>query len=162
MTIDRHWDSSEQVDFGALPIVKSAVEKLQPGLGQAATVLEEWDCVGLLFDVQQAAALLSLFWPEFVVRDGLVFLKQMNPKSFSTGVLNGLNTVQAQRSANHVYVFDSLSNRDGVGSEIFSFVGDALAQAWQAKVDREFPELKVTVNIFDDEYGPALELWQEM
>ena len=87
MTIDRHWDSPERVDFGALPFVKSAVEKLQPVLGRAATVLEEWHCVALFFDVQQAAALLSLFWPEFVVRDGLVFLKQVNPKDFGSNAI---------------------------------------------------------------------------
>ena len=162
MTLDRHWDVPERVNFGNLPFVRSAIGKLQPGAGQKATVLEEWDCVALLFDVQQVAALLSLFWPEFVVRDGLVFLKQMNPNGFSTEVLNGLTKVQAQRSANHVYLFDSLSNRDGAEYEIFSFVGDVLAHAWKAKVDLEFPELSVIVNVFDDEYGPALEMWQEM
>ncbi|MGH7511174.1 MAG: hypothetical protein ACREMZ_17175 [Gemmatimonadales bacterium] len=134
--------------------------------------LEGWIKAGEEFDprtfllatvtVGEAAAMSTLFWPEFVeYRDG-VFLKFLFERS---GVDVWFDELKGDRSAvegvvNHVHLWDVFAPRSEVEYAVLGDVVPRLAAMWRAALKVSFPKREFVVSVVDpsEDYGPTISI----
>ena len=131
--------------------------------GDAGVTALDWLYTFAQSDVTTAYALL--FWPEFIVLEGYVFRSD-----FSEEILrgweqqDGITRSQIEASANYLSVSDLFSNASEEESPLLErridFLGRVLAQTYEAKLAKDFPDRHFTVSLFDDEDELTLTFFQ--
>ena len=146
------------------------VERLIPELskwngGDGIDLLSWVGCVGRL---DHAIAYAAWFWPDFVMYDGCLFLQQMpDPGTYSDWMkaCDGDRT-RMESVMNHRHLADMF------GDETFEptraaveHLGRVLADMWQCKLRRDFPELRARVTLAGldagDEWDPEITVYLE-
>jgi hypothetical protein len=96
----------------------------------------------------QAARQVSLhLWPDFVEREGSVFLATVAPSSLP----DGLDRTGGEAFANHVHVLDlfgpgcNLVREGHPDFRVACEIGKVMAQTWFAKLTRDFPQYRFRV-----------------
>ena len=94
----------------------------------------------------------KLFWPDFKVLDGLVYLSELfEPERYRNLLGEGRNSTEVQYWMNLLEVtglFDELSTGDAM------FIAEALATNWNSKMAAEFGSVMTLARaIRDDETG---------
>lgn len=99
--------------------------------------------------MHQAAAFATLFWPEFLVHDDRIFLKERFSSAQYAALLDqGLSGSEAQALMNHVHIDDLLGyNDDAADLETATHLAEVLAQAWAAKIQLDYPGSAARVEI---------------
>lgn len=134
--------------------------------------LEGWMRPGEEFDprtfllatvtVGEAAAISTLFWPEFVeYRDG-VFLKFLFEQR---GVDIWVDELKGDMSAvesvvNHVHLWDVFAPKSEVEYAVLAELAPRLAAMWRAALNSSFPAREFVVSVTDasEDYGPTLSI----
>jgi hypothetical protein len=153
----------EVMRFPELPIIADFGGSLRSADGSPAPPLSAWEFLNFKSGLQVAIAYSSLFWPEFIVHDGLVFLShKFSIDSFDRAIANGLSASASQASLNHVHVWDLFTFCDEQFSQPFAnYLAQVLQASWAAKLASDFPMLGVTVALVDGGYGPELIVRQD-
>jgi hypothetical protein len=100
-----------------------------------------------------AIGYLSLFWPEFVEYDGMVFRgEEVDEASLLSwlATTNG-NKQSVEATLNHHHVLDIQHPglwRDATEAQI-KFIGQTLKEMWSAKLARDFPTKKFLVELVE-------------
>jgi hypothetical protein len=96
-------------------------------------------------------AFSNLFWPEFFVYDDCIFREDISKKNY----LEWRNSTNGNKTAiesvlNHLHIIDLFPNVDTtVTIDQIVFIGKKLKDMWQAKLNLDFPDRKITV-VFDE------------
>lgn len=97
-----------------------------------------------------AIAYSRIFWPEFVVEEGCVFLAGFDPESFErvSEAVNG-DKQSTEEWLNRTELLDlflgHLNQGEVVTAGVLEYLGNTLAQTWEAKLRMEFPEVDPVV-----------------
>jgi hypothetical protein len=153
----REW-SVKAMNIQQLPIITAFGNTLRSSDGLPATPLSAWEFLNFKSGLQFAVAYSSLFWPEFTLHNGLVFISEkFSVASFDAAVSSGLGFSAVQDLLNHVHVWDLFDFCEEQFSEPFAqYLAHVLQSAWSAKLVQDFPGLPVTVTLLDQSYGPEL------
>ncbi|HEV2614380.1 MAG TPA: hypothetical protein VGV92_06695 [Gammaproteobacteria bacterium] len=105
-------------------------------------------------------AFLELYWPSFVQHEGHIFLKE----TFSAEKFEGLKSQNENIGYwMNLVTIDPYFENDEDQEEKAAHLSKKLVDLWQAKLDKEYPELKFTVATLEDkemgDYG--LTFYQE-
>jgi len=125
-----------------------------------------WNWLSIASDIAVAAAFGKLFWPDFVVHEGGIFLREI----FSEETYNewkaqpGITTRDIERVMNHVHIYDLFMNSKGRMPDegaVF-YLAALLAKLWSLRAAEEFGHDRVVVELVDEEAaeGPILILSQ--
>jgi hypothetical protein len=94
----------------------------------------------------------TLFWPDFVLYDDCVFLYEPDPEIYQewmTGCKGDKSEVE--RVMNHRHITDMFINSEiEPTKEIIMHLGRLLKDMWQCRLQRDFPERCIKVELFDD------------
>lgn len=108
--------------------------------------IQDWiSCVG---SYEHAIGYCTLFWPKFVLHDGCLLRDGFTLENYEGFLVQTNRDKQAVESVmNHFHLTDLFPHKDDSPTkEQLIFLGRVLKEMWQAKVQSEFPELKVTVH----------------
>jgi hypothetical protein len=85
-----------------------------------------------------------ILWPEFVEREGCIFLAQKDGSY--TGWLKRAkeNKKAAEATANHIHVLHLFATELPT-RELILYVGRLMKEIWQVKLNLDFPDRKITV-----------------
>ena len=94
---------------------------------------------------------LELVWPSFIVKDDAVFVESLwNKSRFESLVLNCPQKSDIQKRLNLIDLADLfLSAAEEVTDEFLLHLGCAVRQAWEAKLNRDFPNRNFQVVMED-------------
>lgn len=111
------------------------------------------DWIGVYATPELMVGFASIFWPEFIVVDGCIFLKDSYCKeTFETWMesMNG-DLEEVQGVMNHTHIYDLFQGEKGKTLNIqqVSYLSKILLSAWSAKIKQDFPDLSVEVQICD-------------
>lgn len=118
--------------------------------GQGIDPLSWVGCSGN-FDL--AIGYTTLFWPDFVEHDGMVFARHaLNEKSLGTikSCLEKFSNdkTQVERLLNHLHLLDTHHvGCPGATPEKLEFLGETLRDMWMAKLTQDFPGVKFIVEL---------------
>jgi hypothetical protein len=147
-----------------LPIVRTALDGFVTVDGTPSKAMSCWEFLNFRSNNQMALVFATLFWPEFVVVDRLIFLAEsfLGKRWVGPGE-HGPESVPGalQRSFNHLYIYDIFGSFDDELDETVSRqLAIVLSESWLAKSSQEFPTAGVLVEVSEGSYGPQIELWQ--
>jgi hypothetical protein len=117
---------------------------------------EDFGLLNYLYHVgnqELAIAFAALFWPDLVEHDGGVFLAA----GFSAEVYAqwrvrlGDDPAAIERMMNHRHVGDLLPGADDVGGKNEWYLGQTIAQMWDCRLARRFPDRHFVVTCERDE-----------
>ena len=94
----------------------------------------------------------QLFWPKFILYDGCLLRDGFDEENYREWVaqMNG-DKRSVESMMNHVHLASLLpSTEDSPTEEQLIYLGRTLKEMWQAKINLEFPDLKVVVH-FEEE-----------
>jgi hypothetical protein len=104
--------------------------------------------------VQAARQVAEYLWPDFVERDGCVFLATKTPASLPdnpTSFPCGLDRTGVEALANHIHVLDLFGHECNLVQEghpdfrAACEIGKVMAQTWFARLSRDFPHYRFRV-----------------
>ena len=108
----------------------------------------------------------ELFWPDFIERDGCVFLAFDEAR-----YQEWLRTLEGDRARveammNHRHIVDSLPQAvEEPSRDLVLAFGRLLREAWDAKLQRDFPDRKFVVSFPEDHSDDLIDyevtFWQE-
>ena len=86
-----------------------------------------------------------ILWPDFVERDGCIFLASQEPtyRGYLTRVQG--NKKVAEATTNHIHILH-LFGAEMPSRELVLHVGRLLKEIWQVKLNHDFPGRKITVS----------------
>lgn len=105
-------------------------------------------------------ALIELYWPTFITYKNYIFLDQhFSEKKFEELKNQNVNVEFWM----NILCLDSYFENDDNGDEKASFLAKKLAEIWKAKLEKDFPNIKISVVYLEDktvgDYG--LTFYQE-
>lgn len=145
------------------------VEKLIPELSEwnngTGINLSSWlGCVGRY---DHAIAYAALFWPDFCLHDGCVFLDAPDLGNYDQWMHHsGGNRTSVERVMNHRHIVDVFRNSDFAPTkDIVLHVGWLLKEMWSTKLKRDFPDRPIKVEFYgtdsDDLLACQITVYQE-
>ncbi|MFK7824840.1 MAG: hypothetical protein AB8G05_11825 [Oligoflexales bacterium] len=98
-------------------------------------------------------AFMRLFWPEFILSNGFVFLKDPNSSEKLEKLIKGGKDVEYWANLLNVDGFFTGTQQEGEDNtiEISKRIAKSLASSWHTKLKNEYPNLKFIVKDFFDE-----------
>lgn len=98
-------------------------------------------------NVEVAIAFTKLFWPDFVEHDGGVFLSEaFDIKIYEQWKAEFDRDIQSiEKVINHQHIDDILPGADNVSIDNLIYLGEALAQMWESRLNSAFPNRKFKV-----------------
>lgn len=114
------------------------------------------ECVG---NYELAAGYSLIFWPNFVRFEGYVLRD-----GFSIESLRGFeemtkgNRLAIEAVMNHVHIADIHCNAEPTEIQL-RYLGRVMKDIWEAKLGRDFPDLRLEV-VFNDDPGLALDEYE--
>ncbi len=107
----------------------------------------------------------KLFFPEFIERDGLIFLEiKFDEGIYSEWVARlGNDFISIQNVINHVHIYDLFAHcEDDVEDDVFIDICEMLKSTWEIRLKKLYPSISVCVesSFSDQDYGPTLKVYQ--
>ncbi len=128
-----------------------------------------WGLLSLSGTLSFAACYASLFWPDLIVFDDQIYLRERYSRINHREWLDqNLTLEQVQRVINHTHLHDLFFNdphRDSVDPAVVDYIGTALAACWQAGIASRLPGRPISVLYEPGPDGdgmdmPSITLWQ--
>ncbi|HEX8263326.1 MAG TPA: hypothetical protein VF547_10680 [Allosphingosinicella sp.] len=111
---------------------------------------EAWiGCVGTF---ELAVGYSLVFWPRFVRVDGLVLREGFSPDALRSCAAGGADPAGVEALMNHLHIADLHCGGASPSEEQLRYLGRVLKEVHEAKLARDFPDLRFTVE-FNDEPG---------
>ena len=115
---------------------------------------------------EELMAAADLFWPDFVLSDGLVLRAQVmegtSVKDWSREP--GSTKKGLEITLNHVHLYDVISDVDITpeGLRDLERIASAVKECWRAALIAAFPERTFVVDMESEpaEYGPTITFWE--
>ncbi len=150
------------MDVSGLSTIRDFSEGWVDGAGRPAPKLSSWEYLSFACGMPDAAAFATLFWPEFMVDEGAVFLQErFSADALEQFIGRGSSRLEAAAVVNHVHVGDLFPYRvEQIDSEVAMFLAEVLRSCWSAKVSAEFGEGVVEIVIDPGVEDPQLVLVQ--
>lgn len=118
--------------------------------------IEAW--LQAIGNYEHAIAYTTLFWPEFQLHDGCIFLAGIDEDIYQKWLkaTNGDKT-SVQAIMNHKHILDLFPNTevDPTRDQVIH-LGRKLKEMWQAKLNRDFPDHKITILFPEEEFDDLL------
>lgn len=104
--------------------------------------------VGCIGRYDHAIGYAALFWPDFTVHDGCIFLGRPDPTNYQDWMTQAKQDRTAVESVmNHRHVVDLFANSEFPPTrEVVLHVGRLLTDMWSCKLGREFPDRRIKVS----------------
>jgi hypothetical protein len=116
-----------------------------------------WNWLNVVSDVSVAAAFGKLFWPDFVVHDGGIFLREFfSEETYKEWKAQpGMNTFAVERVMNHVHVADLFLNSKLTPPDdsAISYLAAVLGKLWSLRALEDFGPNRVIVDLENDSDG---------
>jgi hypothetical protein len=126
-------------------------------VGGAVAGPDEW--IRAIGTFEHLVAYSRILWPDFVEHDDCLFFAGFNTdnyKGFMTQMNGDKTSVEAVM--NHRHVSDLFCNANPKPARpVIQYVGRLLRDAWQAKLDREFPDRRILVTFPEDDWEDLLQ-----
>lgn len=115
--------------------------------------------VGCIGRYDHAIGYAALFWPDFAIHDGCIFLKHPDLKIYQDWMTQTKQDRTAVESVmNHRHIVDILANSEFQPTrEVVLHIGRLLKDMWSCKLAREFPEKRITVSFPESESDDLLD-----
>jgi len=124
-------------------------------IGQGIDI-EDWlQTVG---NYEHAIAYSTLFWPEFQLHDGCIFFAGIDEDSYQKWLkaTNG-NKTSVQAVMKHRHILDLFPNSEVEPThDQVIYLGHKLKEMWKAKLNRDFPNHKITISFPEEEFDDLL------
>jgi hypothetical protein len=116
----------------------------------AGITAEAWiGCVGTF---ELAIGYSLVFWPRFVRVDGLVLREGYSPDALRSCRRHGADPWAVEALINHLHIADLHCNGEPATEGQLRYLGRLLKEVHEAKLARDFPDLRFTVE-FNDKPG---------
>ena len=136
------------------------VQDLIPELKTEGITIDQWRSI--IGNYEHCVAYGALLWPSFIEYEDCVFFDYGSGAAFMRDNYNGFMAhTKGDKSAveavmNHKHILDLFPNANPQPSrEMILYVGRLLQEVWQAKLNRDFPDRKITVS-FPEEHTDDL------
>ena len=144
----------QNVDFGELiPELKSW------NRGGKGIDVETW--IGCEGDHKHLIGYARILWPDFVEHDGCIFLgESLDEAIYRTWLAQtkgDKKRVEAVMNHQHIVDLFSRSHHEPPTREVVLYVGRLMKDILQAKLNRDFPDRKVTVTFAEDGVGDLVD-----
>lgn len=110
-------------------------------------------------NMEVAIGFSELFWPPFIVYDGMVFRGTEVEAEGKANIANWMkafdnNKAKVEQMLNHDHLIDLFCerNREGTGAQI-AYLASVLRDAWAAKLKVDFPDRAFTVDLYMEPEG---------
>ncbi len=135
------------MDVSSLSTIREFVNGWVDAEGLPVDPPSPWGYLALSSGLHHAAAFAKLFWPDFIVVDGLVFLSERyEPGAIDPFLTQGLSPLEAAALLNHVHIGDLFPEHPEQRSdEVDGFLAQTLQESWMSKAARQFGEGVISV-----------------
>ncbi|MGK7902281.1 MAG: hypothetical protein AB4352_12875 [Hormoscilla sp.] len=107
-----------------------------------------WDYLFGVASVEMAIAFTKLFWPDAIEHEGGIFLSEaferQNYEQWKATLGNDITSIE--QVINHQHIDDLLPGSQDVGTENILYLGKAIAQMWQSRLQQLYPQRCFQVN----------------
>jgi len=131
------------------------IPELKAGNGGRDIPIDEWRSI--IGSYEHCVAYGTLFWPDFVEYEDCVFFDHGNGAASMANNYKGFmaqtngDKAAVEAVMNHRHILDLFPNaKQEASREMILYVGRLLKEMWQVKLDRDFPNRKITVSFPDD------------
>jgi hypothetical protein len=139
-------EPNQNADFSAL------IPEIKNWNGGKGVDVETW--IGCEGDHKHLIGYARILWPDFVEHDGCIFLgeslDEANYRAWLAQTKGDKKRVEAVMNHQHVVDLFSRSHHSPPTRAVVLYVGRLMKDILQAKLNRDFPDRKVTVTFTED------------
>lgn len=127
--------------------------------------VDEFSYISSMCNPEDVLLMSKLFFPDFVVVGGGVFLGVKYSKDIFDswiGQFDG-DLQETEKMINHTHLYDVFDGcSEEVDNRVFEQLAEVLALSWRLVLSEKFPEKKIKVEILnsDQDYGPIITFYQ--
>jgi hypothetical protein len=145
--------SGENIDFTDL------IPELKDWNGGTGIDIESW--IGCEGDYKHLIGYARILWPDFTEHDGCIFqgdsVDEENYRAFLAQTKGNKTAVEKVLNHRHIVDIFSRSHHEMPSASVVLYLGRLMAEILQAKLNRDFPDRKVTVTFPEGAFEDILE-----
>lgn len=108
--------------------------------------------------VEFALAYTSIFWPEFILFNGCIFIQEINDQIFEAWYKNSNGNLKSiEATINHRHLKDLFGS--DASKEQYLYLGKIIKSMWETKIITQFPNRHITIDF--DEVDYIITVYQE-
>jgi hypothetical protein len=113
--------------------------------------------------VDTLLGMLDVVWPDFIEQDGLVLRRSATPQDWEVFKAEAAaahwSETDMEYVINHLHIPDLFLNdpdRDTTDEAVYVFLADTIADMWQCRLQRLYPEKSFAVGVANRETDPEV------
>lgn len=121
-----------------------------------------WDYLFGVSSVEVALAFTKLFWPDFVEHEGGIFLSEaFNSQIYERWKAQmGNDIAEIEKVMNHQHIDDILPGAENVSTENLFYLGQAIAQMWESRLNLLYPHQRFQVGCNQEDHTVVVTFYQ--
>ena len=107
--------------------------------------------IGCVGRYDHALGYAAIFWPDFVVYEGCIFVRLPDPANFRDWLAQFRGDLtETEKMINHLHIADMFVNSDYPPTrEILRHLGTIVRDMWECRLRRDFPDRRINVQFFE-------------